>query len=335
MRTTLVCVLLLFATSAARGEEDGAWEPTPPASFQPGLPADTEAEAALDEALGGGFAFLRTDHFSIAHRGDELGARYQGEILESTYAAFTLFLDGLGVRLKPADALVAVALRPRQAAEAGGRLRRSEAELAALRSEIEALPAGSKVRLKQPNGGIALYSKGAALREIETASKERAVPGRSRQRDGQDRIEAVIHEAVHRLCAELGLASDTDCRSTWFGEGLAALLEPSRHGYLLPTPAVHPTRLDRWQRARAAGDGIGLERLLTDDELFAGDDRSSPASDEAWSLTHFLVTTRLQAFAAYLRAPKRGGRIVAFERSFGGSLAELEPLWDAHVAALY
>lgn len=90
-------------------------------------------------------------------------------------------------------------------------------------------------------------------------------------------------------------------------EGLAAFFEPSAHGHLRETGAVHWRRWDRLAKAYADGRRIGLVDLLTKDRLLREAAGSALAYDEAWSLVHFLAKRSPARWVAYLRG-LGGGR---------------------------
>jgi hypothetical protein len=334
---------LVFAFSALGAQSlshAAALEPSATGRYREILPIDKEADAALATELGGTYEFVHTDHFSIAHAGDEAGARYRGEILESLYASFAIFCEEQGLAIEIPKALLSVTLFPtrqtflahtkglalskqvegvylrsanrayffdavrrEKVRDVSERVRKIKADLGRLRREIEAMPQGSEVTLKRPQRPRHVYTREAALRAI--AAEGRRVgneSGRYRGSFGQFGIEAMSHEGAHQLSFNLGVLPSDLSTPLWVVEGLATFFEPSRHGYLLEPGEVHWRRLEALRGAHATGQTLALEKLLVDDTLFRHDDTASQAYDEAWSLVHFLVAKRPGAFVGYLRA---------------------------------
>jgi hypothetical protein len=373
---------MLLAMPSLAAPPEAPWDPEARARFRAIWPVDEAADAALVEELGGGFEVHHSDHFAVAHARNEAAARYRSQILESTYAAFTTFVSESGLPLEIPDALLSVVLFPTRSAfrahvgdvdvsdrvdglyveaanrayffhgasrsegrEASRAARRASAELAELKREIRSMDDDDTIMLREGHREWRRYDRSAALRVI--AAEERRISsahGQFQTTLGQLGIETMVHEGIHLLSFNMGLFDRGTHHPVWITEGLATFFEPSFHGFLHETGAIHWRRVKQLRRAHARGASIDLERLLCDDGLFRSDDEASEAYDEAWSLTHFLATERRAGLTAYLRAVGGSGdreaagdvcpgRIATFEAAFGAPLAEIEPRWREHVAS--
>jgi hypothetical protein len=105
-------LMLLLASPAFAGAPEEPWDPAPTGRFREIWPVNEQADAALVDELGDGFAVYHGDHFSIAHDADQAGARYRGAILESVYSAFTGFFSDAGFSLDLPKSLLPVVLFP-------------------------------------------------------------------------------------------------------------------------------------------------------------------------------------------------------------------------------
>ncbi|MFH5802656.1 DUF1570 domain-containing protein [Alienimonas sp. DA493] len=156
----------------------------------------------------------------------------------------------------------------------------------------------------------------------------------------------LIHEAVHQIAFNTGLHHRTGGTPRWVAEGLATALEApaflSAAGSVRPSDRVNPGRLHRF-RTEPHADGY-LDALVAGphgDDLIGRD--SLTFYGEAWAFTFFLMHTRGDRYARYLRsvgettaadADDPAARRAAFHAAFGVAPGRLEGELARFVAAL-
>ncbi|WP_165700508.1 DUF1570 domain-containing protein [Alienimonas californiensis] len=158
----------------------------------------------------------------------------------------------------------------------------------------------------------------------------------------------LVHEAVHQIAFNTGLHHRTGGTPRWVAEGLATALEApaflSATGSVRPSDRVNPGRLHHF-RTHLHADGY-LEALVCGpggDDLTGRDSLTFYA--EAWAFTFFLMHTRGDRYARYLRtvgettaadaaADDPAARRAAFIAAFGTPPGRLEGELERFVAAL-
>jgi hypothetical protein len=135
----------------------------------------------------------------------------------------------------------------------------------------------------------------------------------------------LVHEALHQLTFNTGLLNLKGDVPTAISEGLAAYGELwQRRPRPITLGGANIQRLRVFvQHPDQAGEWIPLATLLTDDELFANEEKQQLAYAQSWALVHYLMktATALPKFRAYLAAIRErrdaGKRIADVEASLG------------------
>ena len=299
-----------LATVTAHRRVAARFEPLPPRAAA----ARLRAECGPDGAVFGTRRYLIVRY--AARVPGTFGAR-----LERIYAAVTGWFARHGVRTaEPEFPLIAV-VHPdfgsfAEAAAADGAARSPAAVPRALKGYYS--PGTNRLSVWEPPGGAA--------------------------DPAFDRV--LTHEAVHQIAFNGGLHHRTGGTPRWVAEGLATALEAP--AFLAPTGPANPA--DRVNPGRLHGfrtlphaPGY-LEELVCGS---AGDDLSgrdpSAFYAEAWALTFFLMHTRGDRYARYLRrlgettaadADGPAARRAAFTAAFGTTPERLERELGRFVAAL-
>ena len=288
------------------------------------LPARSAA-ARLREELGPDGAIFQTRHYLVVRHAARTPGSF-GTRLERTHAAVVGWFARHGVRPEPAEFPLIAVVHPgfrsfAEAAAADGAAPSAGAVPRALKGYYS--PRTNRLRVWEPPGG-------AASSPAERAAFE----------------STLIHEAVHQIAFNAGLHHRTGGTPRWVAEGLATALEApaflSASGSVRPADRVNPGRLRHFRRRpRAAGY---LDRLVcgaNGDDLSGRDPLDFYA--EAWACTFFLMHTRGDHYARYLRtlgettaadADDPRTRRAAFVKAFGTSPERLEPALDRFVAGL-
>jgi hypothetical protein len=156
-------------------------------------------------------------------------------------------------------------------------------------------------------------------------------------------VSTLVHEATHQVAFNCGLHRRLAPVPVWVSEGIATYFETpdlrSTNGWR-GIGRVNRHRLDRFRRTYRPGD---LEALVAGDERFRDLSQAADAYAAAWALTWFLIETRKDQFAEYMRtmaskpplsADSREQRLRDFQAAFGLSPPELEPAFLRHTARL-
>lgn len=158
-------------------------------------------------------------------------------------------------------------------------------------------------------------------------------------------VSTLVHEATHQLAFNSGLHQRLAPVPLWVSEGVATAFETpdlkNARGWK-GVGEVNAPRLERFLAGQRPGV---IAAVIGDDEPFRQPDTALDAYATAWALTHYLLHSRKDEFAAYLRtlaaerpladdSPER--RREAFRAAFGAPEAvEQEVLkMAARLAAL-
>lgn len=265
-----------------------------------------------------GYTVTGTGHYLVCHS-PQTQAGY-AQIFEEIYRSFTHYFTVRGFTVeRPSVPLVAILLPDRT------------------RFEQYAAREGTRV----PRDVVGFYLRQSNRIALYDATAGGSVPALQ----GQN-AETMIHEATHQVAFNVGLHDRFAENPTWVVEGLAMLFEAPGvwNPRANPNPAsrLNRDRLDHFRQYAARGRARGsLQAFVESDESF----RSAPldAYSEAWALTCYLVETRRERFAGYLRqvaGRERGSsysaadRLADFKSAFGEDLDLLEANYLRFIAAL-
>jgi hypothetical protein len=157
-------------------------------------------------------------------------------------------------------------------------------------------------------------------------------------------VATLVHEATHQMAFNTGMHQRLAPVPLWVSEGIATCFETpdltNARGWK-GIGGVNTARLDRFLQGFRPG---GLRELVAGDEPFRRAADGLDAYARAWALTHFLMKTKRDAFAGYLRtiaakqpcgddSPER--RLEEFTAAFGATPDALEPEVQRMMARLH
>ncbi|NNJ26170.1 DUF1570 domain-containing protein [Alienimonas chondri] len=288
------------------------------------LATHTAAARLRSECGPDGAVFASRRYLVVRHAARTPGTF--GAKLERTYAAATGWFARHGVRpTEPEFPLIAV-VHPdfdsfAEAAAADGAAPSARSVPRALKGYYS--PTSNRLSVWEPRGG-------ATPSPLEQEAFE----------------STLIHEAVHQIAFNTGLHHRTGGTPRWVAEGLATALEApaflSASGSVKPADRANPGRLRDFRR-RPHAEGY-LDTLVFGE---IGDDLSGrdPLTfySEAWAFTFFLMHTRGDRYARYLRSvgdltaasnDDPATRRAAFVQAFGTTPGRLEGEMARFVASL-
>lgn len=163
--------------------------------------------------------------------------------------------------------------------------------------------------------------------------------------DADDLDDTVIHEAVHQVAFNIGLHRRMSDNPVWMLEGLATTFEPENFRKPLPsTPLSAKLNRSRYVQFRSYMErrpAKSLEEFLRNDDQFKS--ATLDAYAQAWALTFYLMETRSQQYARYMkvlssRSPletyEPETRLEDFRNAFGSNIESLETEFLRYMARL-
>ena len=157
-------------------------------------------------------------------------------------------------------------------------------------------------------------------------------------------VATLVHEATHQMAFNTGMHRRLAPVPLWVSEGIATCFETPDLAHARGWKGiggVNTSRLDRFLQGSRPG---GLREIVAGDEPFRRTADGLDAYARAWALTHYLMKTRRDAFAGYLRtiagkqpcgpdSPER--RLEEFAAAFGATPDALEPEVQRMMARLH
>ncbi len=264
-----------------------------------------ELSEYLLERLPAGFRVQKTAHFVIFFKTSREYARWNGLLLERLYSAFEKYWTNRGFELKEPEFPLFCLIFPN---------RREYQDFAESQGET----VGSSVIAYysfQTNRIVCYDLSGRETEAGEKAERSPKSPDSNvnfltftreilRRPNAEKQVATIIHEAVHQLAHNRGLANRFGDVPLWFNEGIALFFESPNlkrekgwSGIGRPNPFWLPYFKENLSR-RPEGR---LEQLLTNDSLFQTAGTVQDAYAEAWTLTWFLIRTRPEKYLEYAR----------------------------------
>lgn len=292
-----------------------------------------ELAAKLRSELGNRFHIVRTANYLIATDAGAGYAEWCGRTFERLQSGFLLYWkrDGLDIE-RPTRPLVAVVF--------------SEPDEFARYATADAGPQYASVKgyFSARTNRIVLMD---LTRSESGASATNVTEAQQRLQRSLFNVATVVHEATHQIAFNCGLQTRYADHPVWMSEGLAMYFEApdlnSRTGWRT-IGRVHEQRLGRFRESlrerRRPGD---FERLLAGSDRFRDPDTSVDAYAESWALTYFLIRTRRDQYAEYLRIQSakppliwqdETQRLNEFRSVFGEDLDQLEREFLAYIGRL-
>jgi hypothetical protein len=297
--------------------------------FKP-LPAEALGKRLQDE-LGAGFEVVTTKHYVICSSAGRQYAQWCGSLFERLYSAFQNYWKQRGIELhEPEFPLVALVFR-------------NEAQFAAFATR-DAGPdaAGAKGYYSIGTNRMVLYdlttNGGGAATAAEINRRLAAAPFN---------VATVVHEATHQIAFNSGMHTRYADNPLWVSEGMAMYFETpdltSRTGWKT-VGAVNDLRLRQFlDYAAKRRPPDSLATLVQSDARFTDADQAGDAYAEAWALSYFLIKTRKDDYAEYLKQlaakpqlvwNKPEERLAEFKAAFGEDLLRLDAEFVKYVRRL-
>jgi len=302
--------------------DDGRYELVQPDHIRRRAPApEPEPESPQDlgrrllAELPAGFDLLVTKHYIFCFATSRDYARWCAAVFERLHDAFANYWTRAGLELTdPPRPLVVVIFADRRAYEAHAAVALGAAagrvagyyDLLSNRVTTYDLTGSDTVAGSRRPGTI-----GLTIRSSPQAA---------------GLVATLVHEATHQLAFNAGLHRRLAPVPLWVSEGIATYFETPdlqhNRGWK-GIGEVNGPRLERFLQGHQPGM---LERLIRDDEPLRQPDTALDAYAAAWAVTHYLLQSRREDFAGYLRqlagkqplaedSPEE--RLRAFREAFG------------------
>jgi len=350
------------------------------AASPPALPPDQEAAARLLTIGGEGFQIRETDHYTLAYDTPYEALRPLIGRLEGTYDAIWRFCEASDLEVKPpgsrlevllfaryedfSEYLAGIGLRagsvagaydPRTNVSAFCHVESSPG-LAQITGQMEQV----QKRLKRLNG----QRSGSPARQRREHLQQHLSKLRL-QRDALtkkfNRL-VIQHEAAHQMLFNIGVHVRGADNPLWLTEGMACQFEVPQAGSTRPMRRINHLRLadfrdalgaspdvksiseEVYEEALASRRLVPLVDLITDDELFTGQERDVVFRyAQAWALVYYLHHRNREEFVTYLRrlGTRKPGEHVArqreieeFESAFGKPDEAFQRRWITYMLEL-
>lgn len=286
-----------------------------PGGFQP-LPS-ADVRDRLLRAFGSDFQVTSTLHYLVCHPKGAFGSQY-ADLFEGHYRLLAQYLSVRGITFDEPEFPLCAVVFPDRAAF---------------------LSFATREGMKAGPGLVGLYSQYTNRIMLYDQVAQQALDWGNLAGDNAvfHNVSTILHEATHQVAFNTGLHRRLADTPQWVIEGLGTYFEvPSAARSRDASALVNRMRLAdfreflKWRHKPGS-----LESLLTDDRRFQGT-WVLDAYGQAWALTYFLIQTRPQQYADYLkqlaaREPfvryKPSDRLADFTTAFGTDL----PMLEAHL----
>ena len=168
----------------------------------------------------------------------------------------------------------------------------------------------------------------------------------------QQTVSTIAHEGAHQILHNIGVQARLSAWPMWLNEGLAEYYAPTSFGKKLRwmgAGKVNDLRMFELEQYLKSRDSRLPNTQLIQETVQAGR-LTSAGYASAWSLTHFLATTRRADFNKYVKKASELGpfetlggiaatgnvpeNLDSFSDHFGADLEELERRWLGHLNRL-
>lgn len=282
----------------------------------------------LQAELPDGFKIHTTANYVIGYNTSTAYAQWCGSLYERLYRGFRNYWEKRGVELRdPELPLVALVFDGKESY-----LRHVRPELGEAAESIV--------------GFYSPMSNRVSMYDLTGVEELRQAPDRSRsaahinqilsQPAAAPTVATIVHEATHQLAYNCGLQIRLADNPVWVSEGLAVYFETpdlkNSKGWG-SIGSVNRNRLIQFRKYAAARPADSLVTLLQDDKRFRNPSQALDAYAEAWALNYFLLKTRGEDYAAYLRElsdkppavyDSPAERLAEFRRFLGDDLEKLD-----------
>jgi hypothetical protein len=291
-------------------------------------PLDRDAfKKQLLASLPPGFKAHQTKHYIICYNTSSGYAAWVGTLYERLYAGFYNYWKKRGAELKePEFPLAAIVFDTRESYEAYAR-----AELGASTATIIGYYSlqSNLVTMYDLTGVAELKFAGDRNSQVRI-SQVLSQPNAERN------VATIVHEATHQLAFNSGLQTRFSDTPFWVSEGLAVFFETPDldnargWGSIGAVNRYNMINFRKYLRTREPGS---LGTLLAEDKRFRDPTTMADAYSEAWALNYYLIKTKPELYAKYLKVlaeqtplvmQEPAARQEQFVKMFGGDLEKLE-----------
>lgn len=276
----------------------------------------------LQSELGAGFEVVTTKHYVICSSAGKQYAQWCGSLFERLYTAFQNYWKQRGIDLvEPEFPLVALVFR-------------NESQFGAFATKDAGPEAASaKGYYSIGTNRMVLYdltaSSSGPASTVDAINKRLAAAPYN--------VATVVHEATHQIAFNSGMHTRYADNPLWLSEGMAMYFETpdltSKTGWK-NVGAINDLRLRQFldfTAKRRKPDS--LVTLVQSDARFTDAAEMGDAYAEAWALSYFLIKTRKDDYAKYLKQLAEKPRLVwdqpekrlaEFKAAFGDDLLRLD-----------
>lgn len=273
-----------------------------------------------------GFKLHSTAHYTICYNTSPGYAQWVGGLYERLYDAFYNFWNKRGLELRePELPLVAVVFDTRDNYALFAREELGEA--------VTGIIGYYSLRSNQ----VIMYDltgiEGLGVKGKSNGARINAILS---QPTAERNVATIVHEATHQLVFNSGMQARYADIPFWVSEGLAVYFETpdldSAKGWkkIGGINRYNLLQFRKWLKERPDNT---LDSLLIDDKRFRNTQTAAAAYGEAWAFNYFLLRTRSDEYATYLKKLKELEAIVAlepqqritmFKAAFGDDLKKLD-----------
>jgi hypothetical protein len=274
-----------------------------------------------------GFKLHQTQHYTLCYNTSTAYAQWVGALYERLYDGFHNFWEKKGIKLaEPELPLVALVFDSRENYQAHARHELGDA--------VATIIGYYSLQTNQVTMHDLTGLEGLGVKKgVASATRINAILS---QPAAERNVATIVHEATHQLAYNSRLQTRYADIPFWVSEGLAVYFETpdleSAKGWkrIGGVNQHNLVEFNKWLRERPTNS---LATLLTDDKRFR-DPKTAPAAyGEAWSMNYFLLRTRGDEYAEYLKklaelkplvALEPSQRLDMFKAAFGSDLEKLE-----------
>ncbi|ADB18620.1 protein of unknown function DUF1570 [Pirellula staleyi DSM 6068] len=293
--------------------------------FAPLAAADLAAATLKD--LPDGFRVHSTKHYLIIYNTSNVYAEWVGALYERLYSAFYTFWTHRGIELKdPEFPLVAVVFDSQSSYAAFSRHELGEGSLSIIGY------------YSLQTNRVVMYDLTGSQNDSVTGGKQAAAKINQilSRPEAERNVATIVHEATHQLVHNSGFQQRFADIPFWVSEGLAIYFETpdlaSAKGWRNIGGVNRVNLLNFRQSLNEIPAGKLMESML-DDSRFRDPKQASAAYGQSWALVYFLMKTRGDKFAVYLKelsqltplvAEGNEERLKLFTKHLGDDTSKLE-----------
>ena len=243
-----------------------------------------------------GVSTLTSDHYVVLYRGGPAYAEWIVGMYERLYRGFYDFWKSHGLNLEPPEFPLVVNVF----VDNRGYLQQAE------RDKLDGAESMIGYYHLHTNQTVSFDLSGAqlAVGPNQRLNKNALIRMILSRPQAERNVATIVHEAVHQLSYNSGLQVRLADNPLWLSEGIALFFESpdlsSSRGWS-GIGKVNRYQLAIFKRLPEAATSDWITALIQDDQMFTTAATVNAAYARSWALTYFLLKTRPEEFAAYMR----------------------------------